>query len=141
MNWYVVIQDILPTNARLRRIRLVGSPLCHHFGEPDTIQHRVTGCGEGARIWNWTKRRITWILRTDPYHKPPDCTTRFQFQLWPPQRHRAVFWILAQMLWYRINEVRACTEQDYSDFLGRTSWKAYQAKLRQKCVRNYLEIL
>ena len=45
------------------------------------------------------------------------------------------------MMWYRINEDRAGNEQDYSDFLLRTRWKAYQAKCRPKYVGKYLEIL
>jgi len=45
------------------------------------------------------------------------------------------------MVWYRIKESRACTEQDYSDFLRRTRWKAYQAKHRRTNVGNFLEIL
>jgi len=141
VNWYVVIEDILPTNARLHKIHLVGSPLCRHCGEADTIQHMVTECGEGTRIWNWTKQRIAWILRTDPAHISLDWTTRPQFQHWPPQGHSAVLWILTQMVWYRINEDRAGNEQDYSDFLRWTRWKAYQSKCRPKYVGNYLEIL
>jgi len=141
INWYVVIHDILPTNERLHKIRLVHSKLCRHCGEPDTVQRIVTACDEGARIWLWTKRRIAWILRNDPAQIPPDLTTRPQFRLRPPQRHRAVLWILTQMVWYRIKESRACTEQDYSDFLRRTRWKAYQAKYRRTNVGNYLEIL
>ena len=141
INWYMVIQDILPTNERLHKIRLVESPLCGHCGEPDTVQHRITACGEGASIWLWTKRRIEWILRIDPAHIPQDWTKRPQFRLWPPQRHRAVIWILAQMIWYRIKESLACTEQDYCNFLRRTRWKAYQAKHRRTNVGSYLEIL
>jgi len=71
INSYVVRQDILPTNERLHKIRLVDSPLCGHFGEPDTVQHRVSAYGEWARIWLWTKRRIAWILHIDPAHIPP----------------------------------------------------------------------
>jgi len=141
INLYMVIQDILPTNERLHKFRLVDSPLCGHCGEADTVQHRVTACGEGASFWLWTKRRIAWILCIDPAHIPPDWTTRPQFQLWPPQRHRSVLWILSQMVWYRIKESRACTEQDYCDFLRRTRWKAYQAKHRRTNFGNYLEIL
>ena len=116
INWHVVIQDILPTNERLHEIRLVDSPLCRHCGEPDPVQHRVTSCGEWASIWLWNKRRIAWILRIDPAHIAPDWTTRPQFRIWPPHRHRAVLWILVQMVWYRITVSRAHTEQDYSDF-------------------------
>ena len=136
-----MIHDILPTNVRLHKIRLADSPLCGHCGEPDTVQHRVTACDVGARIWFWTKRRIAWILRIDRAQIPPDWTTRSQFRLWPPQRHRAVLWILARMVWYRIEESQACTEQGYSDFLRRTRWKAFQAKHRRTNVEHYLEIL
>ena len=104
INWYVVIQDILSTNERLHQIRLVDSPLCGHCGEPDTIQHIVTACGEGARIWLWTKRRIAWILCIDPAHIRRNWTRRTQFRLWPHQRHRAMLWILAQIVWYRIKK-------------------------------------
>jgi len=141
INWYMVKEDILPTNERLHKIRLVDSPVCGHCGEPDTVQHRGTACGEGASIWLWTKRRLAWFLRIDPAHISPDWTTRPQFRIWPPQRHRAVLWILAQMMWNRIKESRAYTEQDYSDVLRRTRWKAYQAKYRRTNVGNYLEIL
>ena len=95
INWYVVIQVIKPTNERLHKIRLVDSPLCGHCGEPDTFHHRVTACGEGARNWPWSKRRIAWILPIDSAHVRPDWTTRPQFRLWPLQSHRTVLRILA----------------------------------------------
>ena len=57
INWYVMIQDTLPTDEHLHKIRLVDSPLCGHCGEPDTAQLRVITCGEGWRIWLWTKQR------------------------------------------------------------------------------------
>ena len=72
INWYVVIQDTLSTDERLYRIRLVDSPLCGHCGEPDAVQLGITACGDGARLWLWTKRRIAWILRIDPDHIPPE---------------------------------------------------------------------
>jgi len=107
VNWYGVIHDILPTNEHLHKIHLVDSSHRSQCGEPDTFQHRMTECGEGTRIWNWTKRRIAWILPTDPANIPQDWTTRPKFQLRPPQRHRAVLWILVQMVWYRTKEDRA----------------------------------
>jgi hypothetical protein len=133
INWYVVIQDILPTNERLHKIRLVDSPLCGQCGELDTVQHRVTACDEDLAL-----DQTTYSI--DPAHIPLDWT-RSQFRLWPPRRPRAVLWKLAQMAWYRIKQSRACTEQDYSDFLRRTRWNAYQAKHRRTNVGNYLEIL
>jgi hypothetical protein len=50
VTWYMVIQDILPTNERLYKMRLAGSPLCRQCGALDTVLHRVTECGEGARL-------------------------------------------------------------------------------------------
>jgi hypothetical protein len=141
VTWYMVIQDILPTNERLYKIRLADSPLCRQCGALDTVLYRVTECGKGARIWAWTKRRIAWILHTDPANIPMDWTTRPQFQLWPPTRNRAVLRILAQMVWYSINEDRTCSVQDYCDFLRRTRWKTYRAKRRHQCVGNYMASL
>jgi hypothetical protein len=65
-NWFRVIHDILPTNERLHTIRLTDSALCSTFGERDTITHRITECGEGREIWEWTRKRIAWKLRMDP---------------------------------------------------------------------------
>ena len=75
INWYVVIHDILPTNGRLHKIRLVDSTLCGHCREQDTVQYRGTARGEGARIWVWTKQCISCILRIDPAHIPPAIAT------------------------------------------------------------------
>jgi exonuclease III len=141
ITWYKVIHDIFPTNERLHRINLSVTPLCETCGRLDTIQHRITDCGEGATIWKWTQQRIAWILRTDPCNIPPDWTTQPHYRLWPPQRHRAVTWILAHVVWYMIRERNACTLQDYMDFLQRTRWKAYQHTQRRMKVGNYLTIL
>jgi len=141
INWYIVIQHILPTNERLHKILKVHSPLFRHCGEPDKFQHREPACGEGVSVWLWTKRRIAGILRTETANIPPDWTTRPQFRLLPTGRHRAVLWILAQMVCYRIKGSRACTEENYSDYLRRTLWKAYQVKNRRTNVGNYLDIL
>ena len=64
--WYTVIHDILPTNERLHRIQLVYSDLCRTCGDKDTSMHRLTECGEGKVIWDWTRKRIACMLRTDP---------------------------------------------------------------------------
>jgi len=50
-------------------------------------------------------------------------------------------WILAHMVWYKITERNACTEQDYMDFLQRTRWKAFRHTQRRSKVGNYLAIL
>ena len=65
INWYVVMQDILPTNERLHKIRL------RHYGETDTVQqsNRMRRGGEDLAL---DQRRLAWILRTDPAHLPPD---------------------------------------------------------------------
>jgi len=55
ITWHKIIHDIFPTNERLHRIRLTDTPLCGSCGSLDTIQHRITDCGEGATIWQWTQ--------------------------------------------------------------------------------------
>jgi hypothetical protein len=115
--------------------------LCSTCGERDTLMHRITECGEGREIWKWTRKRIAWILRTDPVWIPQERTLRPQFHIWPPRRHRAVLWIIAHMVWYRIQESRTPSAQENFDFLRRARWKAYQDTGRMKKIGNYLTIL
>jgi len=88
-------------------------------GEKDTSLHRIIGCGAGLAIWEWTRERIAWILRTDPSRIPEEWILRLQFHIWPPQRHKVVLWILAHMVWFRMRERRVPSAQEYSDFLRR----------------------
>jgi hypothetical protein len=124
-NWFKVIHDILLTNERLHTIRLTNSVLFSTCGERDTTMHRITECGEGRKIWEWTRQRIAWILRMDPARIPQEWTLRPQFHIWPPRRHRAVLWITAHKVWYRLRESRTSSAQQYLDFLRRARWKAY----------------
>jgi len=66
--WYVVIHDVIPTNARLHRIRLMDTDNCTQCGRQDTVLHRLTECGVEQEIWEWTRTRIARIRRTDPRH-------------------------------------------------------------------------
>lgn len=63
--WYMVIHDIIPTNARLHRIRLMDTDNCTQCRRQDTMLHRLTECGVGQEIWEWTRTRIARIQRTD----------------------------------------------------------------------------
>ena len=63
--WYKVIHDIVPTKERLAAIHLSDTELCNQCGKTDTLQHRITDCGERAIIWNWTRTRIAALLCID----------------------------------------------------------------------------
>jgi hypothetical protein len=64
MQWYKIIHDIIPTNERLHRIGLASTDLCAACGQTDTLEHRLTTCGEAPVMWNWTRRKIAEIMRT-----------------------------------------------------------------------------
>jgi len=137
--WYTAIHDIIPTHDRLAKIRLKASHPCSLCGRADTIQHRLTECTDGAAIWKRTRSQIATILCTNPANVRPEWTVRLCFQSWPPQRHGAVLWILANMIYYRLQ--RRVTSDDYADFLLRARWKVYQKARRQDKVCDYLCIL
>jgi hypothetical protein len=48
--WYLVINDILPTNVRLAAIRIAPSNTCAECGHEDTLTHRMVACKEGRVI-------------------------------------------------------------------------------------------
>ena len=49
--WYTVIHDLLPTNTRLQRIRLVDTDNRTLCGRQDTTLHHLTECGVGRETW------------------------------------------------------------------------------------------
>ena len=80
--WYTVIHELIPTNERLVAIHL--RHRCNQCGKPDTLQHRLADCGEGALILNWTRARIAALLRMDPRIIPDDWPLHPIFHFWPP---------------------------------------------------------
>jgi len=137
--WYNAIHDIIPTHDRLAKMRLRASNLCNLCGCVDTIQHRLMECTDGVEIWKRTHSQIATILCTDSANVRPEWTVRPCFQFWPLQRHGAVLWILAHMIYYRLQ--RRVTSDDYADFMQRARWKVYQKARRQDKVGDYLCIL
>jgi hypothetical protein len=138
--WYSIIHDILPTNERLHKIRLSTTEKCRICNEKDTLQHRITGCREGTRIWGWTREKIATMMRIDQRYIPEEWTVRPQFKLWPPQRHRAILWMLAQLVIFRTQQQRELTNHDLIDLMRRQKWKIYQQSNRGQRVGNYLSI-
>ena len=68
--WYMVIHDIIPTNARLHRIRLMDTEKCTQCRRQNTMLRRLTECEVGQEIWEWARTRIARIRRTDPRRVP-----------------------------------------------------------------------
>jgi hypothetical protein len=130
-----------PTHERLHRIKLAPTDRCTQCGQQDTIQHRLIECAEGTVTWEWTKQRIATMLRTDPRHTPAEWLLRPHFKLWPPKRHRAILWTLANLALYRLQRQLLLTLQDYIDFRRRAKWKKYQRTGRLNIVGNYPETL
>jgi len=52
--WYKVIHDILPTNIRLCRIRMVPTHACRKYDRTERLSYRFIECGEEEQIWTWT---------------------------------------------------------------------------------------
>ena len=101
--WYKVINDIIPTNERLHRISMAPTDICKECNNKDTLLHQLTECGESKAIWDLTQKVIARMLRTSPSNIPHEWLMCPQFCLWPPQRQRAVLWVLSQHMVYRLS--------------------------------------
>jgi hypothetical protein len=121
--WFRVIHDIIPTRGRLHKIRFTPTDQCQHCGEHDSLQHRLTECGDWIVTWEWTKKRLALMLRSDPKWISTEWLLRPQFKLWPPQRHRAILWTLANPVLYRMQQQRNLTLHDFLVFPRRAKWK------------------
>ena len=137
---HTVLQYIVPTNERLHAFRLVESDRCRHCGWRDTLAHRQTECNEGTAIWLWTRDGIAQMIRTDPHHIPTDWCLWPHFQFWPSQRHKAILWLLARLVMYRMQQQRRLSLLDYTDVLRRARCKSYRATSRKQQVGNCLSI-
>jgi hypothetical protein len=141
--WYKIIHDIVPTKERLHKIRIAPTENCHLCVRKDTLLHRLAECGDGRYQWEWKKKRLAIMLRTDPRWTPEEWLLRPHFTHWPPQRQRAVLWVLAQFVGFRSHLERNLTFQDYVDFLRLSKYKFYRKRKRNRVTRvgNYLNIL
>ena len=81
------------------------------------------------------------MLRTTPAKIPNEWLLLPQFYFWPPQRQRAVLWVISRFVTFRINRQRGLTLHDLMDFLRRSKWKMYQSPSRHRRVANFLTVL
>jgi len=139
--WYRVIHDLIPTNVRLHRINVVPTDTCRQCTSIDTLEHRLIACGEGRRIWNYSKTLITRMMRTTPARIPDNLIMHPQFHIWPLKRHRATLWVLANAVIWRLQQQTNLTLQYYVDFLHRSRWKLVRHKRGRELVGNYLTAL
>jgi hypothetical protein len=139
--WYTVIPDIIPTNVRLADIQIAPTQACARCGNLDTLRHRIVTCEEGRVMWSWTRARLAAILRVSPSSIFDDWTLRPDFHFWPPPRHAAIIWILAHLVFYRVQASQRLSLKDYMDFLRRARWKQHQRPPKCQQTGRYLDIL
>jgi hypothetical protein len=84
---------------------------------------------------------IARMMRTIPARIPDDWILHPQFNIWPPKRHRAILWIIAHVIIFRIQQQTNLTLHDYMDFLHRSRWKIMHHKRGRELVGNYLTVL
>ena len=135
------MHELIPINERLVTIQLAETDRCTKCGKSDSLQHRLSQCGEGSEIWNWTRARLAAITRTDPCHIPEDWTLRPDFHFWCPPKQAALLCRLAHWVEYQTQSHRRLSLQDYTDILRRARWKAYQLPARRSAVGSYFDIL
>jgi len=139
--WYEIIHEILPTNVRLHKIRMVSTDKCGNCDTAEMIEHRLIECAEGKRIWKWTRERLARMLGTDPERIPVEWLTCPHFNICPRKRHRAILWTLAKLVIFRIRQRLDLTLHDFIEFMRRTKWKMYQAQKRKEHVGDYLTFI
>ena len=139
--WYQAIHDIIPTNVRLHRIYMVPSDSCRQCTADDTLEHRLIACGKGRKIWHYTKTLLTMMLRTIPARIPDEWVLHFHLNIWPPKRHQAILWVLANVVIFRIQQQTTLTLHDFMDFVLRSRWKLTGHKHGRDLVGNYLTFI
>ena len=140
-NWYKIVHDIIPPNGRLHKIRIAPTDLCNECNQKETLIHRMTECGENAANWKRIQNHIARMLRVAPENIPHEWLIRPQMNLWPPQRHRAVLWLLTRYVSYTTERRRSQNPLELMGLLKRSRWKLYQRPHRRRQVANFLTVL
>jgi len=70
----------------------------------------------------------------DPKYNLPEWTVRPSLHFWPPQRHWAILWVLAHMVYYHTQHWHRVSTIDYTDFMRRARWTTYQTTRRREKV-------
>ena len=118
--WRQVMHDIIPTNVRLHRIKMVSPDTCRRCTATETLERRLVTCGEGHKMWQYTKPLLARMMRTTPARIQDDGMLRPQFNIWPLKRRRAILWVIANVVIFRIQQHTNLNLHDYMDFLHRT---------------------
>jgi len=81
------------------------------------------------------------MLRTTPPRIPDDRALRPHFNIWPPNMHRAILWVVANVVIFRIQQHSTLTLHDFMDFLLGSRWKLVLHKRGRDLVGSYLTVL
>ena len=136
-----MIHDIIPTNKRLHQIKIAPTDRCNECGRKDTLCDHLNECGDSQETWTQTKIIIARMLRASPVQIPEDWLLRPSVCIWPPQRHRAVLWVLSRYVYFRTHYQPSLTANELMDFYRRSRWKLYLTSSKRNQVANYLTVL
>jgi hypothetical protein len=95
----------------------------------------------GELWWSWTARRLAIIRRTIPQNIPIEWTVFPECAIYPNTRHRAVLWILAQLVSYRMTSTAGDALDEYVEYIRRKKATMYQQPNRSKLVANYMCVI
>jgi hypothetical protein len=110
-------------------------------GTPTPFKLRITDCGEGPIICNWTWKTLEIMLRMNHTYIPQDWTLRPSFHYWPAQRQAPILWLLVHFFHNHLRTYRRISLQDYLDFLRLYRWKAHQQPKKRPVTGRYLDVL
>lgn len=115
---YKVVQDIIPSNCRLRTIHLQSTDVrqkCHHI---DPAIHRLAIREVAGAIWRWACSKVQLVTPIN---------SRFPVGDWddPRAKQTAVVWILAHIIYYIMLNHSCLSATDHINFIWRTWWKLY----------------
>jgi hypothetical protein len=120
---------------------MVDTDKCRHSGNQDTLLHRFIVCGQGALIWRWTASKIARILSTVAKNITQDWLLRPRCEIQPPTRKRAVLWILAQLVIFRLDEYHKTSLLEYINYVRQKKIALYALPKCSNLVANYLSVV
>lgn len=126
---YAVVNEIVPTAEKRKRHGFASSEVCPLCQHTDTLEHRITRCGEAEVSWKWamtTIQKITSRRETFPVAEI------LKLEIREPSRKRriAVVWFLMGVLHWTLTEgrSRSGTLCELQRYIRQQRWRLFNVK-------------
>lgn len=134
--WYDVVNETIPTAQRLHKINLRPTAHCDKCHLVETLPHIIL-CGNKIRIWNWTRKKLAVINRTNENYIEVTEVLKPDWKRYPSAKNNSYAWFIGHFLFYVLTNTTPNLE-DYTCYLAEEHFTLRKNKKYKTWFQNFL---